>query len=124
MEAINCPRCGKVFVKISDPICPECVKEEEKIFDRVREYIRDNPNRTVKEVSDECDISVKRILGYIREGRINATSGMRDEIVCSKCRKPILTGRMCEKCILETNFEVNEMKKDFKNMGQYHVNRK
>lgn len=120
MQAMNCPRCGKVFVKISKPICEQCVKEEEQIFDKVRDYIKENPDKTVAQVAEECEVTVKRILGYIRDGRIDASGGMKDDISCSKCGKPIRGGRMCEKCVLETNFTVGEMKNaaDVRNKGR------
>ena len=124
MEAMNCPRCGKIFVQVFESICDSCIKAEEHIFDKVREYVKDNPNRTVKEVSDACEVSVKRVLQYIRDGRIEASSGMHGEIVCSKCAKPILIGRMCEKCILETNFEVQDMKDAAKLRGKIHTKRR
>jgi flagellar operon protein (TIGR03826 family) len=117
MEAMNCPRCGKVFVKIHDPICEACIKEEEQIFEKVRDFIRENPDRTVSEVAEECEVTVKRIMTYIRDGRIEAGEGMHGEITCSQCGKPINSGRMCEKCILETNFKVNDMKEAAKLKG-------
>lgn len=110
MEVRNCPRCGKVFVKIIEPVCNKCVKEEEHIFEKVRGYVKENPHQTVKEVAAECEVTVKRILQYLRDGRLEASLGMHGEITCSKCDKPIFIGRMCEKCILETNFMVNDMK--------------
>jgi predicted amidophosphoribosyltransferase len=125
MEVRNCPRCGKVFVKRTEPICDSCVKEEEHIFENVREYIKENPNKSIKEVAEDCDVTVKRILQYLRDGKIETSSGMQGEIKCSQCGKPILTGRMCEKCILETNFKVQDMKAaaDIKNRGQVFTRR-
>jgi NMD protein affecting ribosome stability and mRNA decay len=123
MEALNCPRCGKVFVKITDPICKDCVKAEEEIFDKVRDYIKENPDKNIKEVAEICEVTVKRILTYIRDGRIDASGGMRGDITCSKCGKPIITGRMCEKCILETNFTVKDMKNAQKKGSGMHIRR-
>jgi NMD protein affecting ribosome stability and mRNA decay len=126
MEAMNCPRCGKVFVRIIESVCNDCVKKEEAIFDMVRDYIKENPNKTVKEVAEECDVSVKRILKYIRDGRIDSSKGMHGEITCSNCGKPILTGRMCEKCVLETNFKINDMRDEMniRNKGRVFTQRK
>ena len=120
MQAINCPRCGKVFAKIVDPICKTCMREEEEIFDKVRDYIKANPDKSIKEVADECEVTTKRILQYIRDGRIDSSHGMSGEILCSKCGKPIVAGRMCEKCVLDTNFAVNDMKNaQKKGMGMH-----
>ena len=110
MEAKNCPRCGKIFVKIRDPICDACVKEEEEIFENVRAYVRENPNQTIQEICEACDVTPKRILAYLRDGRLEASKGLQSESTCSKCGKPIKAGRMCEKCVLEVNFQVDDMK--------------
>jgi len=121
MEAKNCPRCGKVFVKIREPICDQCVKEEEQIFEKVREFVRENPDLSIKEVSDACDVQVKRILQYIRDGRLEASVGIQSEVACSKCGKPIKSGRMCEQCVLSVNFQVNDMKEASRNRTQSRV---
>lgn len=120
MEARNCPKCGRVFAMIRESICPKCVKEAEATFEKVRDFIKENPNMTIKEVAEECDVSYKRILTYIRDGRVEASGGMHGEVTCSRCDKPIKVGRMCEKCTIETGFKVNEMKEDarIKNRGQ------
>ena len=124
MEAMNCPRCGRVFVRVFESICDKCVKEEENIFEKVREYVKDNPGQTIKEVADACEVTTKRILQYIRDGRIEAGTGMHGEIVCSKCGKPINVGRMCEKCILDTSFQVNEMKEAARNRGRVYTQKR
>ena len=110
METINCPRCGKLFLKFIEPICPPCVKEEEEIFERVRLYVKEHPNCSIKEASDACDVPVKRILKYIRDGKLEASHGMAGEITCGKCGKPILIGRMCDICANEASSQVKTMK--------------
>ena len=120
MEMVNCPRCGKIFAKQYESICPKCLKEEEAIFEKVRDYVKENPDKTVHEVSEECEVTVKRIMQYIRDGRIEAGEGMHGEFTCSQCGKPIKAGRMCEKCTIETNFKINDMKHqaDIRNKGR------
>ena len=34
-ELDNCANCGKLFVKVTRNVCPDCVKEEEKKFQTV-----------------------------------------------------------------------------------------
>ena len=110
MEPTNCPRCGRIFMKIREPICPTCVKEEELKFEDVRAYVKEHPNRTIREVSEQCNVSVKSILRYIRDGKLEASSGMHGEVTCSKCGVPISSGRMCKKCIGEVGQQVAGMK--------------
>jgi hypothetical protein len=100
------------------------MKEEEHIFESVRDYIKENPDKNIKEVAEECNVTTKRILQYVRDGRIDASGGMRDDISCSKCGKPIKSGRMCEKCILETNFRVADMKNAQKKGTGMHLGRR
>ena len=125
METRNCPRCGKLFAMIHEPICKQCVKEEEAIYDKVRDYVKENQNCTIREAADACEVSTKRILQYIRDGKLDAGTGMEGEVVCSKCGKNIKTGRMCESCIMQTGFQVNDMKEQarIKNKGKLHVDR-
>ena len=106
----NCPRCGKVFVSVIDTVCPSCAKELELKFEDVRAFVKDHPNRTIKEVSEACEVSVKTILRYIREGKLEASTGMHGEVTCSKCGVPISSGRMCKKCAGETEKQVAQMK--------------
>ncbi len=93
----NCPKCGNVFTFVKTPICPQCQEEEEQIFETVRRYLKDNPNKTLQEVSDETEVSVKKILKYIKEGRID----IGDSTItfpCENCGKEINRGKYCGEC--------------------------
>jgi len=102
MGATNCPKCGKIFTKVNDPICKECMKAEEEKFEEVRLFVKEHPDCSPQEVSDACDISIKRILYYVRQGKLDISQGIDGLITCSKCGRPIKSGRMCEKCIKST----------------------
>ena len=106
----NCPRCGKVFMSRIDTVCPSCVKELDQKYEDVRAYVKEHPHRTIREVSEVCNVSVKTILRFIREGKLEASTGMHGEVTCSKCGVPISSGRMCKKCVGETEKQVAEMK--------------
>jgi len=112
MSAVNCPRCGKLFVKdaTSASICFKCVKEEEDIFHSVRDFVKDNQNATLKDVAEATKVSTKKILQYVRDGRLELSSGMAGDNRCVECDKPITSGRYCERCQLELGFKINEMK--------------
>ncbi len=109
MEARNCSRCGKVFTVISSSICPECMKAEEDGFQRIKVFIEENPMCRISELAEGTGVPPKRILRYIKEGRLEISKGMRDEVKCDKCGKPINTGRYCDACIIEINQTVNEL---------------
>ena len=62
LNIINCKKCGRIFQQItSRRICPDCEKALEDKFLEVRDYIRQNPNVSIMEVSREKEVSVEQI---------------------------------------------------------------
>ncbi|MCL2187138.1 MAG: flagellar protein [Defluviitaleaceae bacterium] len=94
----NCPRCGKMFSREDSPICKDCVKAEAEKFEEVRLFVKENPLSSAQEVSETCGVSVKRLLHYVREGKLEIATGLEGMINCSKCGRPIKNGRMCDRC--------------------------
>ena len=109
MEIANCPKCGKIFQKYSDPICESCMKKEEELFQSVRKYLVDNPDCRLDEVSKETGVSVKKIMRYLKEGRLEVSKGLEGSLHCEQCDKPIASGRYCDKCIIELSHAVDDM---------------
>jgi len=109
MFATNCPRCGKLFTRTGPPVCPECVKAEAEKYEEVRLYVKENPHVSAQVVSEECNISIKRILHYVREGKLELSEGMADLNLCSQCARPIKAGRLCEKCAKSTANAIADM---------------
>lgn len=107
MDIRNCRRCGKVYRYDGYRICPKCRQEEEEEFRKVREYIYDNPNSDIQTISEETGVPVKKILNFLKEGRLE----VRDEntnllLACERCGKPIKSGRFCDRCIVEMKREL------------------
>lgn len=98
MDVRNCKSCGKLFNYSGRPLCPACMKELEKRFGEVKEYIRENPNSTITQVSEATDVSVNQIRNWIREERLILSTESSIGIECERCGKPIRTGRMCQAC--------------------------
>ena len=96
----NCRRCGKIYNYIGGiPICPVCKDEDEVHFKSVKEYLYKNPGATLSEVSTVLDISVEKIKGYLKEGRLEIVSNEGNMILeCETCGKAIRTGRFCNEC--------------------------
>jgi flagellar operon protein (TIGR03826 family) len=109
VEVVNCPRCGKVFTRIKNPICPACEKEEELIFQSVKEYIDEHSESTLSELSEGTGVSPKKILRYIREGRLEISSGMRGDVRCEVCGGPVSHGRYCDACKIKMNQNITDM---------------
>jgi len=110
MELRNCPVCGKLFVYVHRNLCPDCLKRDEEDYEKVREFINNNPRATIEEASEGTEVPVKKILEYLKEGRlILQTNNVNIILNCEMCGEPILTGRLCAKCSskLKRNFASN-----------------
>jgi hypothetical protein len=120
-----------LFPKITESrICPDCTKVEEDQFDVLRRFIQDNPRSTIGVVAEATGVSPKRILLYVREGRLILSEGMMGELKCSQCDTPIEKGSMCDKCsreiskgfeevLKESNDNVKRREAAAKNAGMY-----
>lgn len=108
MEMANCLRCKKVFPRINEPICEECKKADEKLFTEVKKYLDENPNSTVNRISENTGASIKKIMGWLREGRLEIADSTGD-LKCRQCGVDITTGQFCESCVIEINRQIDGM---------------
>lgn len=100
MEVRNCRRCGKMFVYVGRDLCPECREEDERDFDRVREYLRRHPRADIEELHQETGVEREKILGFLREGRLEVDrDGISSVYRCRICGKVISHGRICLDCL-------------------------
>lgn len=91
----KCKNCGRIFQFIGKDICPECVQVNDDYFLAIRDYLDDNPNARIPEISEDLDIDEKFIFEFIKSGRII----MREAVVtCVNCGKRINGGEMCDEC--------------------------
>lgn len=97
-ELRNCPVCGKVFVKLSKNLCPDCIDKEEREFEEVRQYLKDNPGASVGEIFEVTGVEEDKILKWIREGRVEAYIGKGCVLTCKRCGSDIIAGNLCSKC--------------------------
>ncbi len=99
LNIINCKRCGRIFQQItSRRICPDCERALEDKFLEVRDYIRENPDVSIMEVSREKEVSVEQIKQWVREERLLFTNAEGSGIECVLCGVPITTGKYCARC--------------------------
>jgi flagellar operon protein (TIGR03826 family) len=102
MEVKSCKGCGRLFNYVSgQPLCQSCLKKLEEKFQEVKQYLYDNPNASVNEVSEANDVTVKQIKQWIREERLMFSSATAAGVVCEHCGTPICSGRFCDKCKAE-----------------------
>jgi len=98
MDLRNCPECGKVFAYISVNMCPNCKKEDDKEFIKVKEYLYKNPKIGIYDLSEATEVDEAKIVRWVREGRIEGKSFPGIVVPCDRCGKPIAEGRYCQTC--------------------------
>jgi len=107
MEIVNCKKCGRIYAKDGFDRCPKCRDSEDELFKKVKEYLYEHPGDSVQKVSEETGVDIKKIMRYLREGRLEIREdGPNLLLGCERCGKPIRSGRFCPQCI-------NEMQKEF-----------
>ena len=100
-ELRNCKKCNRLFSSIEGSIlCSRCNVNVDDGFNRVREYIYDNPVSSIKDVSKGTSVSSDIILKWIRDGRIVLAENSSISF-CQRCGSPMDGGRFCGKCVKE-----------------------
>lgn len=101
MEVRNCRQCGRLYNYIGGSyrnLCPNCIKELEDKFVKVKEYIRDHVSANMSQISEDCDVSTKQLEQWIREERLCFADDSPIGLECECCGTTIKTGRFCENC--------------------------
>lgn len=95
----NCARCGRLFSSTGNRICPACLAEDEKRFQKVAAYLKEHPLADVLEVSQGTGVEEHVILEFVRTGRLEAVGlGEKLQVQCERCGRPIRSGRYCAAC--------------------------
>ncbi|WP_163578990.1 TIGR03826 family flagellar region protein [Gracilibacillus saliphilus] len=99
-ELANCARCDKVFVKTNKSICPDCVREDEKQFQTVYDFLKKRENRqaTIPEIVEATGVEEDVILQFVKDKRIRSTQFPNLSYPCERCGEPIASGKVCENC--------------------------
>lgn len=106
----NCPRCGRLYVRSHQSLCPACIEKREKDFILCRDYLRDHPETGMKELSEETGVDVREIIQFIVEGRLILTKENKNMFyACERCGNPIRTGRWCTSCANRFTSEVRKV---------------
>lgn len=108
MEMANCVRCRKLFPRIREPICEECKKKEEELFQNVKDFLDDNPSSTIMKISEATGASSKKITQWLREGRLELVSAT-GELKCRQCDVDISSGTYCDACLIDVTQKIDSM---------------
>lgn len=100
MDIRNCRGCGKMIQYMgSGPLmCVECRKKLDESFARVKEYLKEYPNCSINELSENAEVSITQINQWIREERLIFSKNSPIGIPCESCGKTIKSGRYCKEC--------------------------
>lgn len=98
MDIGNCPKCGRVYVKNFQGVCPNCIKELELQYEKCLKYLRENRSCSIHELSEATEVSVNQIMKFIREGRISIKNNPNMAYACESCGTSIREGHLCETC--------------------------
>ncbi|BCN29707.1 MerR family transcriptional regulator [Anaeromicropila herbilytica] len=117
-----CPRCGKMFcyMGIDKAICNKCKEEDEAEFNKVKEYVYNNSDATIMQVSKDTGVRVNRIKTYLREGRLMIPESSPIFLNCELCGTSIRYGRYCRECAESLS---SEMKKEL-HIDEYQIGEK
>jgi len=107
MDVRNCSRCGSIYAYDGFNICLKCRREDEEDFKKIKEYLDEYPGANISEVESETGVNSKKIIEFLKQGRLEVGDEANVILSCERCGAAIKTGRFCEKCTIE-------MQKEFK----------
>ncbi|MFC4777822.1 TIGR03826 family flagellar region protein [Paenibacillus sp. GCM10023252] len=109
MNLDNCPRCGKLFAKNFREVCPTCIRDIDKEYERCSDYLKENRGATIYELAEATEVSTKQITKFIREGRISLINAPNMAYPCELCGTLIRDNHMCEGCRTKLMKDVSKL---------------
>ena len=98
MNIKNCTRCKNIYQYDGFKICHACRKADEEDFQRVKEYLEEYPGANISSVVENTKVDTKKVIEFLKEGRLEIEGGGDIILQCEKCGVGIRTGRFCDKC--------------------------
>lgn len=111
-QLANCPKCNALFLKNEwHTVCQSCLKEEEKKFEAVYDFLKKQRNRqaTLHQVSEETGVEEELILKFIRQKRIQLAKFPNLGYPCERCKTIIREHRYCTKCREEISKQLDPL---------------
>lgn len=106
----NCAACGKIYMKVSKPVCPDCARKELDTVKQIRDYLKpkERRNSPIIQISRDLDIPVIYIEYLVREKYFDVTRYPSMMYACKNCGAPISTGEYCSNCLGELQKEIQK----------------
>ena len=100
MPLLNCKICGQVFDSPGlKNICRKCQEIEEKEYEKVRQYVKDNPKVPMNVVAEETGVPVDKISKFLRYGLLEKAEMVEVLLKCQLCGIEITSGNYCMLCM-------------------------
>jgi len=104
-KLMYCEECGKLFSSLrGEKLCPQCGAKDREAKDKIKEYLRDNPDATLKEAAEATGApaeTVKRFTMEVISSKLSSNKMGETEHPCANCGKMIKTGMYCPACSAE-----------------------
>ena len=99
MNIKNCARCKNIYQYDGFKLCHNCRKADELDFQKVKEYLEEFPGANISNVVEVTGVDTKKVIEFLREGRLEIEGGGDIILECETCGVGITTGRFCNKCV-------------------------
>ncbi|MFT9849377.1 hypothetical protein [Aneurinibacillus sp. REN35] len=116
----NCSVCGKVFMKVSKSVCPDCARKELDTVKRIRDYLKpkERRNAPLAQISQDLDISLRYIEYLIREKYFDLTRYPNLQYPCKSCNTLITLGEYCSSCAANLRKKLNSAGEDIEKSAE------
>ncbi len=114
MAIANCKRCGRIYNRVRRDICPSCIEEEDKIFLKVRDFLREHKNAYMEDVIQGTEVDMDTLIQMIQDGRVILTDNPNMGYACERCGGMTRSGRFCPKCSKELANSLNAASAEMK----------
>ena len=107
---ITCRNCGVIMVKKSRDLCQSCFAEEERLFTRIKDFLRANPGANIEQIAINCNCEKEKILYFLKTGRLERLGFRKIVHQCEICGETIYEGVMCQDCKRSLKDQVNALR--------------
>lgn len=98
------------MVRLARDICPKCFQEEEKVFQKVRDFLRANNGASLEDVAIHTGCGVEQVESFLRSGRLERVGVKKVAHPCQLCQKIIYEGVVCPDCKKNLKEQVTSLK--------------
>lgn len=76
MQLNMCKHCHTIFYsRLKLRSCEKCRHQDEELFSRIEEYLKEFPNSNAMQIADGLKIQTQEVLAFVDEGRLMIAKG-------------------------------------------------